>query len=216
MGTTWQWLQRECISHNWYRESIHLYSLTSSHWLSSGQFSLKNGGKKKRKLARKLEKEMATVRIASLHLPASLPPRVSPLNSSARGLRFDHSSVQNVASSAKLRYSSHVILCAQCMCVRVLEEGVGMEGIDNYSKFIFWKWYRGDTSVGIRRREALFQVLLSGASFASLFLAQEASADTGIYTSLFATWYDDALFFFFLFFSIQYSWVVKFVYWYII
>ncbi|KAF3320121.1 psbP domain-containing protein 3 [Carex littledalei] len=37
---------------------------------------------------------------------------------------------------------------------------------------------RSVSSVGIPRREALFQVLLSGASFASLFLAKEASAGT--------------------------------------
>ncbi|KAJ1702547.1 hypothetical protein LUZ63_002326 [Rhynchospora breviuscula] len=40
--------------------------------------------------------------------------------------------------------------------------------------------HRGGSSVAIRRREALFQVLLSGASFASLLLAKEASADTDV------------------------------------
>lgn len=66
---------------------------------------------------------MATV--ASLRSPAFLPPRASYLNSSARGLRYDHSSVRNVASDATLRYSSPSHLMRAHVCLFVLELGGG-------------------------------------------------------------------------------------------
>jgi hypothetical protein len=78
--------------------------------------------------------------VASLHYPPLLLPCASPLNSSARWLRYD-CTVQNVDSNAIVRYTSHLISCVstlQCVCADVRMCVGGRLGTDDFSEITFW------------------------------------------------------------------------------